>query len=190
MKKIAIMASGSGSNAESIIRFFQQGNEAQVSLVLTDNRDAGVIARAESHQIKVITLSKDVRQSPKDLLNIFIEHNIDLIALAGYLKLIPEAIVRHYTGKIINIHPALLPKFGGKGMYGLNIHKAVIESGDTESGLTIHFVNESYDDGDIIVQIHCSIERGMSAKELAQKILRLEHQYYPLVIQNLLRNEL
>lgn len=188
MKNIIIFASGSGSNAETIIKHFKDSTFARISAVFTNKSDAGVIQRAKKHEIPFEVFSKDEFQSEKflDTLN---KYNPDLIVLAGFLLKVPEYLVKSFPNKIINIHPALLPKYGGKGMYGINVHKAVFENNEKFSGMTIHFVNEHYDEGNIIFQESVNIEDCQSPEEVAHKVLILEHKNYPVVVEEVLRRE-
>ncbi len=185
MKNIVIFASGSGSNAETIIKHFKNNNFAKVVGILTNKADAGVIRRAQNYQIPFEIFSKSDFQDEK-FLNLIRKYNPHLIVLAGFLLKVPEYLVRAFPNKIINIHPALLPKYGGKGMYGLNVHKAVFENQEAESGMTIHYVNENYDEGNIIFQESVNITDCKSPEEIAAKVLMLEHKNYPVVIENLL----
>jgi len=187
--KIAIFASGNGSNAENIIKFFKNHENICVELILTNNPNAYVIERAKNNNVKCIIFNKDDLYNSDKILNILKEHNIDFIVLAGFLWLIPKSIILNYPRKIINIHPALLPKYGGKGMYGMNVHKAVIENKEKLSGITIHYVNENYDEGDIIFQKELEITHDETPETLAEKIHKLEYQYYPLIIEKVI-NEL
>ncbi|MBN1108913.1 MAG: phosphoribosylglycinamide formyltransferase [Bacteroidales bacterium] len=187
MKNIAIFASGSGTNAENIIRHFSTGNLAGVTLVLSNRREAYVLQRAEALNVKTIFFDRnDFYISGKVLQDLF-HAKPDLIVLAGFLWLVPDPILKAFEGRIINIHPALLPSYGGKGMYGEKVHRAVIESGDHESGITIHYVNSRYDEGDIIFQASCSVEPDDTPETLAAKVHAMEYKYYPLVIEDLLQ---
>ena len=182
-KKIIILASGGGSNAASILRYFQFKTNVKVHSILCNRKEAGVYARAEAFQVPCHYFDAN---DENYLLNYTNEHQPDLIVLAGYLKKIPGPLVAHFPNKIVNIHPALLPKFGGKGMYGMHVHKAVKAAGEKESGLTIHFVNEHYDEGAIIRQERVVLFPEDTPEEIANKVLQLEHQYYPEVIEQVL----
>lgn len=187
MINAAIFASGEGTNAENIIKYFASDPRIKIKLVITNRDDAGVIARAEKYKKNVQIISKAALSNYTDKIIEFLKtEKIDLIILAGFLLKIPESFVKAFPDKIINIHPALLPKHGGKGMYGMNVHKAVIENKDTESGITIHFVNEEYDKGKIILQEKCKVESGDTAETVAQKVRALEHEYFPKAIEKLL----
>ncbi|MDO4728904.1 MAG: phosphoribosylglycinamide formyltransferase [Bacteroidota bacterium] len=185
MKKIIIFASGSGSNAEAIIEYFKNNNTINIVSIFTNKADAGVIERAKKHHIPCIVFTKKDFQEPVFLEKI-IPYQADLIVLAGFLLKVPDYFVQHFNQKIINIHPSLLPKYGGNGMYGINVHRAVWEHSEKESGITIHYVNEHYDQGNIILQDKINIQDCSSPEEIAQKILALEHQNLPKVIERLL----
>lgn len=187
MRNIAIFASGSGTNAENIIKHFSNRNSAGVTLVLVNKRDAGVIKRAEALKVRTVFFERGDFYSPGKVLELLSGSKIDLIVLAGFLWLVPGNILEEFKGRIINIHPALLPAYGGKGMYGEKVHQAVIANGETESGITIHHVNRFYDEGDIIFQAKCMVEPGDTPGSLASKIHALEYQYYPTVIEDVLR---
>ncbi len=186
IKKIIIFASGSGSNAENIVRFFQNREDVEILKILSNRKDAYVHTRAKNLGIKSETFTREEFKSP-----CFIEKientRADLIILAGFLWLIPAELTKRFPDRIINLHPALLPKYGGKGMYGMNVHKAVIENRDKESGITIHYVNENYDEGNIIFQAKCSVEPEDTPEKLAAKIHRLEYEHFPRVIDSLLK---
>lgn len=187
-KKIAVFASGNGTNAEKIFEYFKDHNDIEVSFLLTNKSNAPVIQRANKYNIPVIAFNRNTFYETSDIPEILLAKNIDLIVLAGFMWLIPGSLVQHFPNKIINIHPALLPKYGGKGMYGSFVHEAVIASKDVESGITIHFVNEKYDEGNIIFQKSCQIDPHETPESLASKIHQLEHSNYPQVIENLLHN--
>lgn len=185
MRRIAIFASGSGTNAENIINHFNLGEIARVVLVLSDNKDAFVLQRAHKLNVPAQYFQLDDLRNGR-VLDLLKSYDIDYIVLAGFLKLFPQTIIEEFPQKIVNIHPALLPKFGGKGMYGDRVHKAVIESGQQESGITIHFVNQNYDDGGIIFQAKCTVLPDDSPETLAQRIHKLEYEFFPKVIEKLL----
>ncbi len=187
MINAAIFASGEGTNAENIIKYFTNDPRIRIKLVITNKDDAGVVARAEKYRKNVQIIGKEALNNYSDKIIEFLRtEKIDLIILAGFLLKIPEAFVKAFPDRIVNIHPALLPKYGGKGMYGMNVHKAVIENKDTESGITIHFVNEEYDKGRIILQEKCKVDSNDTAETLAQKVRELEHQHFPKAIEKLL----
>lgn len=186
MKNLAIFASGNGSNAENIINYFSFKNDISVSLIATNNKDAFVIERAKKHDIPCfIFTSAELKQTPL-VLEKMAEFNIDFIVLAGFLLLIPQNIIRAFPNRILNIHPALLPKYGGKGMYGDFVHEAVRQSGDTETGISIHFVNEKYDEGSVIFQACCNIEPEDTPQSIAHKVHELEYKYFPAIIEKVI----
>ena len=185
-QKIVVFASGSGSNAEQIIQHFSSLPNILVAKIYVNNPQAYVIERAKRHQIETKVFDRSYFLSHQGLILDLAQENPDLIVLAGFLWKIPETIVKAYPNKIVNIHPALLPKFGGKGMFGMNVHRAVISSGESESGITIHYVNENYDEGAIIMQATVSVEPSDTPESLAQKIHKLEHQHYPITIEKTL----
>ena len=182
-KNIAIFASGSGSNAENIIRYFQENDLIRVALVLSNRSDAYVLERAHRLQVPSEVFLKEDWVSGEQILALLHEYHIDFIVLAGFLVRVPERLLHAYPDKIINIHPALLPKFGGKGMYGDRVHEAVVAAGETESGITIHYINEHYDEGDTIFQAKCPVLPDDSAIDVAQKVHSLEYKHYPLIIE-------
>ncbi|MEO0059487.1 MAG: Phosphoribosylglycinamide formyltransferase [Bacteroidota bacterium] len=185
MKKILIFASGSGSNAENVARFFEKSNTVSVVAIATNNSSAKVIDRAKNLSIPLFLFDKN-QLFNGDVLDYVNEIKPDLILLAGFLLQFPKSIIAKYPNKIINLHPALLPKYGGRGMYGTNVHKAVLENKEKETGITIHYVNEHYDEGKIIVQKTVNIESCSTAEEIAAKIHDLEMKHLPETIQNLL----
>lgn len=188
MKRIAIFASGSGTNAENIINHFNQVEFAKVVLVLTDNKNAFVLERA--HKLNVSAQCFQLEELKNgQVLNLLKSYHVDFIVLAGFIKLFPQTIIEEFPHKIVNIHPALLPKYGGKGMYGDRVHKAVIESGETESGITIHFVNQNYDDGGIVFQAKCPVFPDDKPETLAQRIHQLEYKFFPKVIEDLVTKD-
>lgn len=187
MKRIIIFASGSGTNAENIIRHFKSAQTAEVIAVLTNNPEAGVISKAKNLEVPVKIFDRKEFYETDDVLNFLLQHNPSLIVLAGFLWLVPQKILSAFPKKIINIHPALLPKFGGKGMFGVNVQREVIASGDKESGITIHYVNEKYDAGDIIFQKKCSVNIGDTPETLTENIHGLENKYFPIVVESLLQ---
>ena len=184
-KNIAILASGSGTNAENIIRYFQEKGSACVGLVLTNRQNAFVLERAKRLGVPCRCFAKGDWESGEAILSMLQEYNIDFVVLAGFLARVPDAILHAYPNKMINIHPSLLPKFGGKGMYGDRVHEAVIAAGERESGITIHYTNEHYDEGAIICQEKCPVLPGDAPDDLAQRIHKLEYEHYPKVIERL-----
>jgi len=186
MKRIAILASGNGSNAENIIRYFAEKKTAMVSLILSNKAEAYVIERAKNNNIPFFVFTTLQMRESDVVLEKLKEYKTDYIVLAGFLLKIPENILRSYPDKIINIHPALLPKYGGKGMYGDFVHEKVIQEKEKESGISIHFVNEKYDEGEIIFQAKCSIEDSDSPATLAKKVHELEYRYFPEIIEKVI----
>ena len=186
-KRIAIFASGSGSNAQKIMEHFKRSNDAEVALILTNNSDAYVLQRADNFEVPSHVFDKKEFYQTDRIIQLLKNLNINLVVLAGFLWLIPENLLKAYPNKIINIHPALLPKFGGKGMYGDKVHSAVLEEKELESGITIHFVNEAFDEGEIIHQSKFKIEKGDDLKMMKFKVQQLEHQHFPKVIESLLK---
>ena len=185
MIKIAVFASGNGTNTENIIKYFQNHPKIKVDLVASNNLDAKVLKRARKHSVSILPfLPSDLKNGKvtEQLKN----HEISFIVLAGFLLKIPATIISTYRNKIINIHPSLLPLYGGRGMYGIHVHKKVFEEGNTETGITIHFVNEDYDDGAIIFQAKCSINKYDSIKKIANKVHKLEKKFFPKIIESLL----
>jgi phosphoribosylglycinamide formyltransferase 1 len=187
LKKIAVFASGSGSNAEKIFEYFKDHQNAEVSLLLTNKKDAFVIERAKKYNIPVITFDRKMFYDSEEVIEVLKANEISLLVLAGFLWLIPSKLVDEFDKKIINIHPALLPRYGGKGMYGMNVHNAIVEAGETESGITIHFVNHHYDEGNIIFQKTCTILSTDTPEDVAKKVQILEHKFYPLIIEEIVK---
>ena len=186
MKNIAIFASGTGSNARKIIEYFDQRDDVAVQLVISNRADALVLDVAAKYDIDQIILDRQQFFETENLLSILDKYEITLLVLAGFLWLVPPYLVEAFAGRIINIHPALLPKFGGKGMYGHHVHEAVKKAGETETGITIHYVNAHYDEGQIIFQASCPVMPEDTPEDIARKVLVLEHQYYPQVVDQLL----
>lgn len=189
MNHIAIFASGSGSNAECIYQHFARTKSAQVSLLVCNNAKAYVLERAESWNLPSLIIDKTSFYDSDLLMNHLHQKQIEWIILAGFLWKIPENIIRAFPDRIINIHPSLLPKYGGKGMYGMHVHREVVKNREVLSGMTIHYVNEQYDEGQIIFQAACQIDEEDRPEDIAQKINRLELKYYPLVIEALINNQ-
>ena len=185
MKKIVLFASGGGSNAEKIMQYFGEKSGFEVSGVFTNNSNAGVIDKAKEYGVPAIVFTREELNGPEVLQKIQ-EINPDLIVLAGFLWKFPSNIIAAYPHKVINIHPALLPKYGGKGMYGIHVHTAVLQNKEKESGITIHYVDDNYDEGNIIFQKAILVEECLSPEEVALKVLSLEHEHFPVVIENLL----
>ena len=189
MKRLAIFASGSGTNAEKICEYFSDRHDVEVSLIFTNNPMAGVIKRACKLQIPVVFFDKKTFYETGKIPQILQNESIDLIILAGFMMLVPPVLVQAFPNKMINIHPALLPKYGGKGMYGQFVHEAVVQAKETQSGITIHYVNEHYDEGNIIFQAACAVEPTDTAEDVANKVHALEHAHYPRVIDEILSKQ-
>ncbi len=185
MKRIVIFASGSGTNAENIIKYFKQSTIATVVLVLTNKQHAKVLERANKLNIKSLNFSKKAFAEDDTILNL-LKKEADYIILAGFLWHIPAKIVEAFSNKIINIHPALLPKYGGKGMYGMHVHNAVVENKEKKTGITIHYVNENYDEGAIIFQEKVSVQPNDTPEMVATKIHELEYEHFPRVIEQVI----
>jgi phosphoribosylglycinamide formyltransferase-1 len=185
MRNIAIFASGAGTNAENIINYFSNRNTAKVSLVMSNNRHALALKRAEVHNIRTVFFERKEFYVTGKVLRYLALYKIDFIVLAGFIWLVPESIIEQYPERIINIHPALLPAYGGKGMYGDVVHKSVIGNRDKKSGITIHYVNKFYDKGDVIFQEHCKVDPTDTPESLATKIHTLEYEHYPKIIEEL-----
>ncbi|MGB3590633.1 MAG: phosphoribosylglycinamide formyltransferase [Nonlabens sp.] len=188
MKDIVIFASGSGSNAQAIIRHFYDSDLARVVLVLSNKPEARVLKRATDLKVPAMSFNRYAFAKAGSTHHLLNTIKPDLVVLAGFLWKIPEYLIEEYPSKIINIHPALLPKYGGEGMYGMNVHNAVIANKEEQSGITVHYVNEAYDEGAIIAQFPCSLDVGDTAVDLAGKIHELEQQHFPRVIERLLRD--
>lgn len=185
MKNLAIFASGSGTNAENIIKYFSNRMTAKVALVLSNKQEAPVLKRAAKFNIPSKIFDRNEFYGSETVYDYLQKYEIDFIVLAGFLWLVPENILTRYSGRIVNIHPALLPAHGGKGMYGEKVHKAVIENAEKESGITIHYVNASYDEGDVIFQARCKVLPDDSPETLAHRIHQLEYLHFPEIIEEL-----
>lgn len=183
MKKIAIFASGTGSNAEKIIQYFQENPNVNVVLILSNKTGAGVLEKADMYQIPSMTFNRETFYESETIVRVLQSLEIDLLVLAGFLWLLPQSLTEAFPQRIINIHPALLPKFGGKGMYGMNVHKAVKEGKETETGITIHWVDEKYDEGEIIFQASCEVLAEDSPEIIQKKVQKLEHEHFPRIIE-------
>lgn len=186
-KRIAIFASGSGSNAQKIMEHFKKSTEVEIALVLTNNPDAYVLQRADNFEIPSHIFDKKEFYHSDSIIDMLKNLDIDLIILAGFLWLIPKKLIAEYPGRIINIHPALLPKFGGKGMYGDHVHNAVIAAGEKEGGITIHYVNENYDEGEYIYQAKYRIDKDDNLEMVKFKGQQLEHQHYPRIVESIIK---
>lgn len=181
--KIAIFGSGSGTNAENIIEYFHKDSSIEVSLVVSNKADAYILERAKRHNVPFIFLNKAEILESDVLLSVLAQYQIDFIVLAGFLLQIPSSLINRYPNKIVNIHPALLPKHGGKGMYGDRVHQAVVADGDTQSGITIHYVDEHYDSGAVIFQATCEVLPTDSSSDVATKVHQLEYAHFPRIIK-------
>ena len=189
MYRLAIFASGSGTNTENIMHFFRPKNNIDVSLVLCNKPGAKVIERAEKLGVETIVFSRDDLYHNGRVIQALRDHQITHIVLAGFLWLVPGSLVKEYPGAIVNIHPALLPKYGGKGMYGAKVHETVIANREPESGITIHYVNEKYDDGNIIFQAKCALDENETPESLAAKIHQLEYDHFPRIIEMVIEKD-
>ena len=187
MTRIAIFASGSGSNAENIIRYFSNNKSVKVVLVLSNQSRSGVLIRAQMHNIPTFIFTKNDLNDSSKVHDILKDYNASMIVLAGFLLKIPLNIIEAYPNSILNIHPALLPKYGGKGMYGMNVHKAVVENNEHKSGITIHYVNENYDEGAIIFQTTCDIDEHDLPEDVKKKVQALELCHFPSVIESIIQ---
>lgn len=183
MKNIAVFASGSGTNAENLIHYFSNNSNGTVKLILSNRISAGVLDRADRLGVKSVVFDRDTFLNTEKILYLLQAEKIDYVVLAGFLMLVPDYLIQAYPGRIINIHPSLLPKYGGKGMYGNRVHEAVVAAGDCESGVTIHHLNGQYDSGDIIAQYKVPVLPTDTAEDVAAKVHALEYEYYPKVIE-------
>lgn len=186
--QIAIFASGNGSNAINIIDYFKENSRIEVVLLLSNKEDAPVVAKAKDRGVETMVLNNDAVSDSNLLIATCINHKVDYIILAGYLRKIPLAFTRFFDRKIINIHPSLLPKFGGKGMYGDFVHQAVVEGGEQETGITIHFVNAEFDKGEQIAQFSCKLQKSDRIDEVRAKVHELEMTHFPKVIEETILN--
>lgn len=186
LTKVAVFASGAGSNAQAIINHFRNSAAVKIALIVSNKPEAGALKIAEKENIPSLVIEKEKFFRGNAYVDELKEKGIDFVVLAGFLWRVPSALIKAYPNKIVNIHPALLPKYGGKGMYGAHVHEAVIVNKETESGITIHYVDELYDHGSIILQAKCEIDENDSPESLAGKIHVLEHKHYPITIENLL----
>jgi phosphoribosylglycinamide formyltransferase-1 len=184
--RMAVFASGGGSNARKIMEYFKDSRVAEVALVVSNKKNAGVLDIAREHDVPTMLIERQSFYDSQELLEELSKRDIQFIVLAGFLWLVPAYLVKAFKGKILNIHPALLPKYGGKGMYGHHVHEAVKAAGERESGPTIHFVNEHYDEGDVVFQARCAITPDDTAEDIARKVLALEHAHYPRIIEQVI----
>ena len=189
VKNVAIFASGSGSNAENIYNYFKNSSDIAVVLIGTNDENAYVVKRAKNLEIPLFVFTKRALENFSELQSVLEKSNVDFIVLAGFLLKIPEKMVEIYPDKIVNIHPALLPKYGGKGMYGGVVHKAILENKESESGITIHFVNNKYDGGKIVFQRKCVVEKEDTPESLANKIHNLEYEYFPKILASIIQKK-
>jgi phosphoribosylglycinamide formyltransferase-1 len=183
MPRIALFASGNGTNAENIIRYFQHHPSIEIACLLSNKKDAYVLERAKNLEVTTYTFNKADFYESTVVLDILKKENVDWIVLAGFLWLVPESLVAAYENKIINIHPALLPKYGGKGMYGEKVHEAVWQAQEKETGITIHYVNPRYDEGKVIFQATTALNAQDTPESIAQKVHTLEYEHFPKVIE-------
>ena len=188
MKRIVIFASGSGTNAENIIQYFNTNENVQVVMILANKKDAKVLERANNHKISALYFNWTAFYKTKHILDLIHSVQPDLIVLAGFLWKMPENIINMFPNKIINVHPALLPKYGGKGMFGMHVHNAIVKDKENETGMTIHYVNENYDEGNIIFQAKTDVSPSDSAEDVAKKVQKLEYEHFPKIIAQLLHD--
>jgi phosphoribosylglycinamide formyltransferase 1 len=186
MKHIAIFASGEGTNAQNIIDYFKHSDKVKVALVVSNKSTANVLNRAKKEGVPTLLISRTDFYENDNTINALRAAHIDFIVLAGFLWMIPKNLIQAFPNKMINIHPALLPKFGGKGMYGMHVHTAVVQAGETETGISIHYVNEHYDEGEVIAQHRCTISKHDTPEIVAQKIHKLEQDFFPQAIEHCL----
>jgi len=183
MKKIAVFASGEGSNAENIAAYFAAGDKARVALILSNRSDAPVLDRARGRGIETVVFDRDTFYNSDRIPELLAERGIDYVVLAGFLWLVPDSLLRAYRGRIVNVHPSLLPRHGGKGMYGDRVHRAVVEAGDRETGITVHRVDAVYDSGDVLARYSVAVEAGDTPEDVARKVHELEYRYFPMEIE-------
>jgi len=188
MTKIALFASGTGSNVFNILTYFKNNPEIEVVAVLSNNPNAGALQHAQNFNVETLVFTKEMFST--DVIEFLESKEVDLIVLAGFLWLVPETFVNRYNHRILNVHPALLPNYGGKGMYGMNVHKAVVANNELQSGITIHEVNENYDEGNIVAQFRCLLEKGDTPESLAKKIHALEKAHFPETIEKFIQHNL
>jgi phosphoribosylglycinamide formyltransferase 1 len=183
MHHLAIFASGAGSNARKIIEYFKHSDEIRVSLIVSNKKDAGVLDIAREHGIPTALINRASFYESDQLLEVLNRHSVDFIVLAGFLLLVPPYLVSAFERRMLNIHPALLPRHGGKGMYGMRVHEAVKAGGDLETGITIHYVDARYDEGDALFQARCAVEPRDTPQDIARKVQQLEHRWFPEIIK-------
>ncbi len=189
MRRLAIFASGTGSNAAKIISHFQGIEDIEVSLIVSNSPKAGVLTIAEQAGVPSMIIDRSFFYDSNQLVFELKQRSVDFIVLAGFLWLVPSYLIKAFPRKIVNIHPALLPKYGGKGMYGMHVHRAVKANNERESGISIHFVNERFDEGAVIFQASCNIDPVDSPEVIREKVLTLEHKYFPLVVEDVIRKQ-
>ncbi|MFB6320024.1 phosphoribosylglycinamide formyltransferase [Saccharicrinis sp. FJH54] len=187
MNKLALLASGSGSNVENFYNYFKNNHDIEISIVLCNNPKAFVIERCRRLGIPCVVINRTQFYNSDEIIEVLKSYSIDFIVLAGFLWLIPDNLIKAYNRKMVNIHPALLPKFGGKGMYGDNVHKAVVEHKEVKSGITVHYVNENFDEGEIIFQAECPVLPDDTYAEVAAKVHELEYAWFPRIVERLLK---
>ncbi len=185
MQRLALFASGSGSNAQKIAEYFSSHSHIEVTLILTNNLKAGVLERASTLGIPAVVFNRAQFYESEEVIELLKKHKIDWVILAGFLWLVPQSLIKAFPRRIINIHPALLPAYGGKGMYGMKVHEAIVAAGEKFSGITIHLIDEEYDKGEMVFQAKCSVEPGDTAADVAHKVQLLEHEHFPRVIEKL-----
>lgn len=188
MNKLALFASGSGSNVENFYNYFKNNGEVDITLVLCNKPNAFVIERCKRLGVPCIVFNREQFYKTNDILDALKTYSIDFIVLAGFLWLIPDYLIQSYNKKMVNIHPALLPKYGGKGMYGDKVHKAVVDNKEIKSGITIHYVNAQFDEGEIIFQAECPVQQGDTYADVAAKVHQLEYIHFPQVVESLLKS--
>lgn len=186
MKRIAVFASGSGSNAENIVKFFRNNDLARVTIILSNKKDAYVLERAQQLGVPSISFNREDFYNSNKIVRTLEEQEIDMVVLAGFLWLVPQSLIDKYDGRIVNIHPALLPKYGGKGMFGMNVHNAVVAEKETETGITIHYVNGRYDEGNVIFQAKVSVNSSDTPEMVADKVHHLEYEHFPKIVEKLI----
>lgn len=187
MKRIAVFASGNGTNTEGIVNYFEDSELARVSVIFCNRKNAGVVDRARLLGVRCIVFGKDALQNGEVLAKLK-EHRIDMIVLAGFLLKVPSEILQKYPDRVINLHPALLPDYGGEGMYGMHVHEAVVENEEEETGITIHYVNDDYDEGEIIFQETVEVDYEDTPEDVQYKVQQLEHKHYPEVIEYVIKD--
>jgi phosphoribosylglycinamide formyltransferase-1 len=189
-KNIAIFASGSGTNTQNIIEYFKNDTDINVRIIVSNKKDAYVLERAHKLGVQAVVFGKEKWQTGEEILSLMKENEIDYIILAGFLLKVPQALIDAYPQRIMNIHPALLPKYGGKSMYGDRVHEAVVAAGEKESGITIHFIDENYDRGQTIFQAKCEVLPTDTAEDVATKVHALEYKWYPVIIKETIKKGL